>query len=331
MSLISLIHQIPWHRKSVAAVAAILLSLGWTVRFILLSEPSATLFEDLKTSPHHKSGVEAISAQMQRLRPIAVPLGKPKPGEYRAAFGDREYGQSFASYLVARGQPDHQRSTTFALIRIGRLTETQSAILDDTTIFLEAFLGCHIDELPLIELDVLPSDAFRAMEGSRQIRSDYLLEQYVKRSASDRFLGTLGVTADDMYAGEGSYYLGGEASPTTRCGIVSIKRLGNPDQSPESKKSFRLRLLKIMTHEMGHILGITHCNAWSCGMQGSMSGEEARRQPVEFCPECLAKLFWTMDLQPQKRAKLLHKLAERWGLEPEARHWKRSLELLSEQ
>ena len=30
-------------------------------------------------------------------------------------------------------------------------------------------------------------------------------------------------------------------------------------------------------------------------MQGSMSGEEARKQPVEFCPECLAKIYWTMD------------------------------------
>lgn len=45
-----------------------------------------------------------------------------------------------------------------------------------------------------------------------------------------------------------------------------------------------------MTHEIGHMFGIRHCQWLSCVMQGSNHLEESDRRPLDFCPICLRKL-----------------------------------------
>lgn len=45
-----------------------------------------------------------------------------------------------------------------------------------------------------------------------------------------------------------------------------------------------------MTHEIGHMFGIKHCQWLSCVMQGSNHMEESDRRPLDFCPVCLRKL-----------------------------------------
>ena len=59
-----------------------------------------------------------------------------------------------------------------------------------------------------------------------------------------------------------------------------------------------IRTAMTATHETGHMFGIRHCIAYQCGMNGSNHSDERDRQPLEFCPECQAKLWWTCGLDP---------------------------------
>ena len=75
-------------------------------------------------------------------------------------------------------------------------------------------------------------------------------------------------------------------------------------------------------HETGHMLGIQHCTAYECGMNGSNHLEESDRQPLAFCPECEMKVWWACRLDPVRRYEQLAAFAKRKGFEPEATAWK---------
>jgi hypothetical protein len=50
-------------------------------------------------------------------------------------------------------------------------------------------------------------------------------------------------------------------------------------------------------------------------MNGSNHSDERDRQPLEFCPECQAKLWWTCGLDPLERSRALEAVARRYTLE----------------
>ena len=76
------------------------------------------------------------------------------------------------------------------------------------------------------------------------------------------------------------------------------------------------------------MFGIKHCIAYECGMNGSNHSEERDRQPVEFCPECQAKLWWTCKLDPVARSDALSEVARTHELTALAAWWKRQAQLL---
>jgi archaemetzincin len=58
------------------------------------------------------------------------------------------------------------------------------------------------------------------------------------------------------------------------------------------------RTLSTASHETGHILGMAHCTAYSCLMNGSNHQEEKDRRPMHLCPVCLRKLCWNLQVEP---------------------------------
>ena len=72
-------------------------------------------------------------------------------------------------------------------------------------------------------------------------------------------------------------------------------------------------------HETGHMLGIRHCTAYECGMNGSNSLAESDGRPVAFCPECEMKVWWACRVDPESRYERLAEFADAHGLGREAR------------
>ena len=71
-----------------------------------------------------------------------------------------------------------------------------------------------------------------------------------------------------------------------------------------------------------------HC-AYQCGMNGSNHSDERDRQPLEFCPECQAKLWWTCRLDPLERSRALEAVARKHAFERVAADLAKQSEALS--
>jgi archaemetzincin len=59
---------------------------------------------------------------------------------------------------------------------------------------------------------------------------------------------------------------------------------------PENETLYYERIRKEVLHELGHILGLTHCHNY-CVMRFSNSLSDTDNKPAEYCSSCLNKLL----------------------------------------
>ena len=89
------------------------------------------------------------------------------------------------------------------------------------------------------------------------------------------------------------------------------------------------RTLSTASHETGHILGMAHCTAYLCLMNGSNHQEEKDRRPMHLCPVCLRKLCWNLRVEPVPYTARLKVFCQQNALSPESRWYERALAALA--
>ncbi|XP_015665857.1 archaemetzincin-2 isoform X2 [Protobothrops mucrosquamatus] len=175
--------------------------------------------------------------------------------------------------------------------------------------------------------------AFRINEYTQnlQIHAGYLLNYLKKKKPKDAFC-IVGITMIDLYPKDSWNFVFGQASLTEGVGIFSFarydsdfysanykgrlkttKKLPAADYSvfdgyytPEITSKLLLRSCKTLTHEIGHIFGLHHCQWLQCVMQGSNHLEESDRRPLDLCPICLRKLQSVLGFSILERYKACH-------------------------
>lgn len=95
---------------------------------------------------------------------------------------------------------------------------------------------------------------------------------------------TLGIFRDDLYT-EGSTFIFGEAEIKGQVGIISLARLTTHNHG-ETLTHIR----KVATHEVGHILGLRHCQTKSCVMSFSKDLVAVSQKRDRLCVDCLHSL-----------------------------------------
>ena len=147
----------------------------------------------------------------------------------------------------------------------------------------------------------------------------------LRKNRPENAVAVLALTIADLWPGKGWNFVFGDAELTERVGVWSLARLGDP------RKEYTLclrRALKTATHETGHMLGILHCKAFECGMNGSNHLPEADSQPLWFCPDDAMKVCWACGVDPRSRYQRLVEFADAHALDTECRFWRKSLAAL---
>ncbi|MEM3684313.1 MAG: archaemetzincin family Zn-dependent metalloprotease [Conexivisphaerales archaeon] len=95
----------------------------------------------------------------------------------------------------------------------------------------------------------------------------------------------VGLTDNDIFI-PGSNFVFGYAEPKAGSAVVSLKRL---KESADSKK-FEERVYKELAHEIGHLVGLNHCEKETCIMKFANSLQEVDARLPILCNDCAAKV-----------------------------------------
>src|SRR5205814_332705 len=162
-------------------------------------------------------------------------------------------------------------------------TAAQEETVRLTAEYIERFFGLPVKQIDPVPLGRVPAIARRTRFGHEQILTSYVLRELLHPSTDA--LAAIALTASDLYPDPAWNFVFGQASLTDRVGVWSIFRNGEP-RDP----LFLRRTLQTAVHELSHMLGIEHCIAYECLMNGSNHQAEKDARPLWLCPLCLAKL-----------------------------------------
>lgn len=249
------------------------------------------------------------------LAPFHVAKKAPAANDWLAQH--REAGQTLADYMAARPRPAAERRTTIYLRPLGAMAGDQPALLDAVQAALAAYFPVQVKRSPPHPLAAVPERARREGGQGAQLLSTWLLEVLAADRPADAH-AVLGLTASDLWPGEGWNYVFGQASLVERVGVWSTARFG-PAGDP-----LRLRrTVHTAVHETGHQFGLRHCIRWECLMNGSNHLAESDASPAWMCHECEAKVAWSLGGDPVLRLRRLAAFAKANGFADAEAMWSR--------
>lgn len=246
---------------------------------------------------------ETLPAPYESLKDLHQPLAVPQPGDWLAEH--REKGQSFTDYQDSGSIRPDERRRLLKVLPLGEFSPKQTEILRATEDYLGRFFGVQIAVQPRQGLRNVPADARRTQFGHEQILTGWVRDALLRPLRRGDTLACIAFTSADLWPGAGWNFVFGEASISDRVGVWSLYRNGDPDASPEEYALCLRRTLATGAHETAHLLGIRHCIAYECLMNGSNHREEADRKPLFLCPNCLTKLCWNTGQDPIARYRTL--------------------------
>jgi archaemetzincin len=280
--------------------------------------------EAMPNDAHPAPDLEAIRRAGRAIGALHARKVSPRPGDWLERH--HEPGQTFEEYRTSDPNRPTAGRTTIYLQPLGDFGAAQSRLIAATADLLGRFYGAPVATLDRIGLDAIPGRARRVHPtwGDRQVLTTDLLDLLRSRRPDDA-VAVLGLTTADLWPGEGWNFVFGQASLRDRVGVWSLYRQGDPAR--DFATCLR-RTLKTAAHETGHMLGIAHCTAYECGMNGSNHRAEADARPLWFCPEDEMKVWWACRVDPAARYARLAEFAEAHGLGGEGRFWRRALTAL---
>jgi archaemetzincin len=123
---------------------------------------------------------------------------------------------------------------------------------------------------------------------SGQYHATKILAALEKLNGSFKGNKLLGVTDLDLYVPNMNFVFG-EARLPGSVAIISTHRLKETTTYGD-ERLFPERLIKEAIHELGHTLGLGHCENPSCVMHFSNSLADTDRKGQDYCEFCLGRL-----------------------------------------
>ncbi len=143
-------------------------------------------------------------------------------------------------------------------------------------------------EFPCIQSDCC-IDPYLAYDASRAQYDSHLLLAQLEQLAQRRVGRVLGVTEVDIFSSVFTFVFG-VARFRGVAAVISLHRLHASFYGlPEDVNLLVSRAQREAVHEIGHLLGLTHCRNSNCVMSFSAAAEEVDLKSDRFCGLCRAK------------------------------------------
>ncbi len=135
---------------------------------------------------------------------------------------------------------------------------------------------------PVYETTVEPLENFEFNEKRKQYDASRILTRLMSVHKPEGVDYTLYVTGEDLYA-EGLNFVFGVALKSYKVALLSTYRL----RQGAGLKLYEERVFKEAAHEIGHLMGLSHCVDPTCLMSFSNSLLEVDQKLPILCKECM--------------------------------------------
>lgn len=256
----------------------------------------------------------------QAIAPLFSKLPEPQPDDWLAKHF--EFGQTFIQFVSSFPDKLSDQFKRICIVPLGELSDTEHQLFTETAKYLEWFFGFPVEPLESVAIDDLPDDAQQVREsGRRQLLTTHLLNEVLLPLCDDDTAAVFGISVHDLWF-EDFNFLFGQGSPIGRVAVGSVARFGDADKGASEYAACLRRIVGLAVHEIGHVFHLPHCIAYSCRMNGSNHLAESDARPLEFCPECLPKIWWTCGMDPGDRFARLAEFADEHRLIADEKLWR---------
>lgn len=276
--------------------------------FLLLVAAACSSSSDTVSNTAVSRESDIREKKLLKVRDAVIPFFETmqkRPGDWLES--QREKGETFEEYIASQPTlPTDDRKTIY-ILPIGKFTRSQKDVIAASAEYMRAYYSLPVKLMPEKPLGVVPKDKQRESGYPKrtQIRASHFLDTVLPPLLPTDAAALIAFTNHDLYPSDTWAFVFGMATFNKRVGVWSLYRLGEKVDN----STFLDRTLKIAMHETGHMFSMRHCTKYECLMSGTNHLAETDRRPLDNCPECVAKLAWAMDYDPEQRYK---KLADFW-------------------
>ncbi len=166
-------------------------------------------------------------------------------------------------------------------ISILPLGEIERDILDTIKRGIEEIYG-----FPSRIEEEFPFPHFSYNPSRKQYLSRLILESMPQPRKDELIIGIIDA---DLYA-PGLNFVFGEASPSSGKAVIGLRRLREEFYGrPKNRELFRERALKEAIHEIGHLIGLRHCDNPKCVMFFSNTLKDTDIKNKKPCKKCMGE------------------------------------------
>lgn len=241
-----------------------------------------------------------------------LPLPAPGPHDWRTV--QPEPPQTVAEFLAAGPNVRTPPRDRLALLPLGRFPFevlvgadlvglVRSPPIGVLAAVLAAFFATPVDRLPTAPFPDTAIPA-RVAAGHHQYDARALLLHVAGQLPANAHSMLMLVNVD-LHVGTTQQYTYGWSTLHERLGVVGFSRFDpsfHGGAAPEDLQGTILRrALRVAVHEVGHLFGIGHCQAFRCAMNGMAHLVELDAIPLHLCPLCLRKLHHVARFDPRAR------------------------------
>lgn len=231
-----------------------------------------------------------------------VKLAEPVFGDW--LYSRKEKGQTFEQFIKTKHVVPSKEENIIYLQPIGTFNSLQVKQIELVRQYLQIFFQLETKVLKDVSNDIIPNKAKRIGDvGQEQFLAGYILTDVLKEEKPDKGVALMAITEKDLYPKPEWNYVFGLASYRDKIAVSSMYRM-------QKEADFNLsldRLLKICSHEIGHMFGLYHCIEANCVMNGTNSMVETDRHSLRLCSLCQRKLNSGLKYDNKKRLLELEK------------------------